>query len=215
MTDIAIAEYKQLYIDDASKANLVKIRIQVFYRDVDALAERMYAGQISLGQWEEDMRTLVRELHTGCTAIGKGGWDLMTPKGWGQAGAAIKKQYRWLHGFAEDIEERKDTISLAAIKARAHLYGEAGGYSANLAQAGDIASMLPWIPRDGQSECMNNCKCAWILVEGEPEAGMKTITATWTLSPAEHCDTCLERSGHVETLVVPAGTEVPDFIGGL
>lgn len=208
--------FKQLPIDDRSKAALIKIRINIFYRDVDALCERMYTGQISLGQWEEEMRTLIKELHTGCAVIGKGGWDRMSHADWGHTGPLIKKQYQWLHGFAEAIDEQRDTISLAAIKARAHLYGQAGGHTANYTQAGsDIRSQLPWIPRDGSTECLNGCKCSWTLTPLGVEDGYQLVQAVWTLHPAEHCVDCIARSGHTEVIKVPAGVEVPDFIGGL
>lgn len=161
------------------------------------------------------MRTLVKELHTGCAAIGRGGWDKMSYTDWGHTGPIIKKQYQWLHGFAEAIQEQKDTISLAAIKARAHLYGQAGGYTANFMQAGDIASQLPWIPRDGSTECLNGCKCSWELTRIGSENGNHIIQAVWTLHPAEHCGDCVARQGHVEIVRVPFGTEIPLFIGGL
>jgi len=146
--------YKQLPVDEASKANLIEIRRSMFVDEVDSLAERMYVGEISIGQWEEQMRGLIRELHASVAAIGKGGWDQMTPADWGRIGPVVKEQYRYLHAFAEKIATDRDTISLEAIKARAHMYGNAGEFSSVVVQAGDVfAKKLPWLPKDGSSEC--------------------------------------------------------------
>lgn len=216
MANDSVTIFKQLPIDDESKATLIKIRVNIFNKDADALAERMYRGEISIGQWEEDMRTLIRELHTGCAAIGKGGWDQMSYAEWGHTGPLIKKQYQWLHGFAEAVSDKRDTISLAAIKARARLYGQAGGYTANYTQAGaDIRSQLPWIPRDGSTKCLNNCKCSWVMTPLGVEGDNQLVQAVWALHPAEHCEDCLARQGHTEIVKVPVGEAVPDFIGGL
>lgn len=208
---------KQLPIDDESKANLVRVRIGIFFDASDALAEQMFTGQISLGQWQEDMKRIIRESHTSCAAIGKGGWGEMGAKDWGRLGTPLREQYKYLRGFADFISENRDTVSLAAIRARARLYGEGAGGSAVLMQAGAVfEDILPWIPKDGSTECLNRCKCHWELsVTGTQSDGFRQVRAVWVLSVAEHCNTCVGRDGHVETFVVPAGTVVPDMIGGI
>jgi len=159
-----IVEEKQLPISEASKQNLIKIRTNMFADEVNALAERMFTGDITLGSWEEAMKKMIRELHTSTAAIGKGGWDQMTPADWGRLGPVLKGQYKYLHGFAQYVEENKDTVSLKAIQARARMYGNAGAFSSIVVQAGDVISKkLPWLPKDGSTECLVNCKCFWKL----------------------------------------------------
>jgi 2'-5' RNA ligase len=206
---------KQLPIDDDSKKRLIEIRRNIFNDDVDRLAERMYTGEMSLGAWEETMKRYIRELHTSVAAIGKGGWDQMTWADWGRLGAVMREQYRYLHGFAEAIAENRETISINAIKARAHLYGTAAGHSAYLIEAGaDIASQLPWLPKDGSTECLVGCKCQWDLKKVGVEKNMQLVQATWKLNPAEHCKTCIDRKGYVVVIRVPKDAIVPNKIGG-
>jgi hypothetical protein len=208
-------------ITDAAKAEKLRIRKDAFNAATDILADNLMSGKITLGMYEEDFRTRLREYLVGAAMIGKGDPTKMTPSDWGKAGAQLKKQYQWLHGFTQDIFDNKDTVTLAAIKARAHLYGEAGGVVANEAQAGYFAPntrrdppiILPWIPKDGSTECLNRCLCTWIMAEGDVTDGIKDVTATWTLHPAEHCETCVSRDGHVEFVQVPASVDVPPFIG--
>lgn len=205
---------KQLPIDEASRANLISIRTGIFYSDVDRLSERMYTGEISIGQWEESMKKEIRELHSSVAAIGKGGWENMTSADWGRLGTPVREQYKFLHGFANDISEQRDTISIDAIKARAHLYGNAAGHSAALMVAGPIANMLPWMPKDGSTECLVNCKCEWRLKVLEKRKDFSVVQAVWTLNPAEHCLDCVDREGHTVILQVPADVPVPSVITG-
>ena len=159
----AIVE-KQLPIDPKSAQNLIQIRLGIFNNDVDVLAEKVFTGDITVGAWVEEMKQLIRGVHTGVASIAKLGWENMTPSAWGTVGAEIKKQYRYLQNFAEDILANKDTISLAAIQARAHMYGQAAGHTAALMQAGNLAGgtrrkptgygSLPWIPKDGSTKCL-------------------------------------------------------------
>lgn len=206
---------KQLPIDDESRANLISIRRNIFNNDVDQLAEKLFTGDISLGAWEETMRRYIRELHTSTAAIGKGGWGEMSWRDWGRLGTQMREQYRYLHGFAEHIAANRETISIAAIKARAHLYGTAAGHSAYLMEAGaEIATQLPWMPKDGSTECLVGCKCQWNLQVIGEERNMKVVQAVWQLNPAEHCGDCVDRNGFVAVIRVNKDVPVPSKIGG-
>jgi len=206
--------FKQVRIADKSKPKLVALRTQRFNEDVTRLSQNLVDGRITLGMWEEDMKTQLRLLHTGMVAIGKGNWQSVTSSDWGKVGNILKEQYRYLHGFAQDIDRDRETITAERIAWRAKLYGAKGGYTAGLIQAGDIAGLLPWIPRDGSTICLNNCRCTWEMGESPPEEGVKLVFARWTLHPAEHCETCVDRRGYVARLTVPEEMEVPSQIGG-
>jgi hypothetical protein len=205
---------KQLPIDDTSKANLVRIRTGMFNNEVDALSEKMYTGGISIGAWEEAMKQLIRELHSSVAAIGKGGWDAMTPADWGRLGPVMKSQYQYLHRFAEKIASERDTISIDYIKARAHLYGNAANNTLAMVQAGQVLTdKLPWLPGDGSTECLINCKCHWSLEIIGKEGEFNIVQAVWHLGEAEHCDDCVERDEYVVTLNVYKTIPIPAIIG--
>jgi len=86
-----------------------------------------------------------------------------------------------------------------------------------LIQAGPVfESLLPYLPRDGSTECLMRCRCAWILeiIDNDKPTKKKVVEASWVLGVAEHCSTCLDRDNVVITLTVPEDTEVPHVIGG-
>ena len=207
---------KQLPISDKDIQKLLNLRVNIFYDKSDKLSEQVFTGDLTIGAWEEAMRAELRQLHSSAAAIAKGGWDQMTSADWGRLGTPLREQYKYLHGFATTIAEQSDTISLKAIQARARMYGRATSNTAALIQAGAIIeSLLPWIPGDGSTNCLVNCRCRWDLkiIKVDKKSGDKTVRAVWRLSPAEHCETCIDRNGHVVTIVVPKDVNVPKYIG--
>lgn len=213
---VPFRRFKQFPIGEGDKQRLIDLRIQLFFDESDALAEQLFVGEISIGQWEEQMRQSIRQVHASCAAIGKGGWDEMTPADWGRLGPVVKEQYRYLHNFAQHISENRDTVSLKYIQARARLYGDGAGKSAVLMQSGiPIEKFLPWLPKDGSTECLNRCKCRWELDVVRTIDEWKYVRAVWRLGVAEHCPDCVGREGHVETFRVHQTVEVPSVIGGL
>jgi hypothetical protein len=204
---------KQFPIDDASKQTLIDIRISIFGDDSAGLAEKVFTGDISVGQFEESMKKLIRELHSSVAAIGKGGWNEMTWQDWGRLGPQLKEQYRYLHGFAEYITANKDTVSLEYLKARAGMYGNATHSAIMMAVGIEISKMLPWLPGDLSTECGGNCKCRWLLsIIGTSET-TNTVQAVWRLTPAEHCETCATRNGHTVMFELDKSIPVPEMIG--
>lgn len=205
---------KQLPIDEASMGRLKAVRLNIFNDEVNALAEKMYNGELTIGAWEESMKQQLRELASSMTAMDKGGWQNVTFADWGRLGNPMKFQYNKLHEFAQKVAADKDTISLQAIQARARMYAGGAEAGANVVMVGtDFKDHLPWIPKDGSTECLVNCKCAWVLTVIDIIGNYKLVQAVWTLSPAEHCDDCLDREGHTEVFRVNKNVDVPDVIG--
>lgn len=217
------AYLKELPIEGQSTYNLIAIRIGVFNQTVDSLSEQLYTGAISIGAWEERMKAEIRALHTATAAIGKGSFADVTQSDWGRVGSEVKKQYRYLHNFAEHIAENRESLSLRAIQARAHMYGNASRHTAVLMQAGEFAGGtrrkpgrfkgLPWMPGDGSTECLINCKCHWELKVIGTTKDSKLVRAVWKLSVAEHCADCIDRNEYTIIIKVPLDTVVPDTVG--
>ena len=147
----------------AQRIKLLRLRQDLFRREVEILAQRLVERSISLANWQAQMAVAIKDLHITAAVIAKGGdWGLMTQADWGYVGSQCKKQYRFLHGFAQDIlarvEAGKDLTT--AIHVRAKMYGGAG------------------------SETL------FRFIQMEAEAEGKT-EVSWNLTPAEHCDDCL------------------------
>ena len=214
-------EEKQLPITEEDKLKLFTLRREMFFDRSDALAEQLFTGEISLGEWQETFKDSLRQYYSSAAAIGKGGWDEMSWADWGRLGPVMKDQYGYLQKYAEYISKNRDTISLKYIKARARLYGEGAGFGAALIEAGTVfENLLPFLPRDGSTECLNRCHCRWEQTILSRDGQWFQVKSEWHLGVADHCSTCLSRAGRlgsprvVVTNRIHERVKVPAIIGG-
>jgi hypothetical protein len=206
---------KQLPIGEDDKLKLFELRRSMFFDTSDQLAEQLFTGDITIGEWQEQFKDQLRQYYSSSAAIGKGGWDEMGWDDWGRLGPVMKDQYQYLQGFAEHISENREDISLKYIKARARLYGEGAGFPAALMEAGVVfEALLPWLPKDGSTECLNRCHCRWVHETLRTEGQWVFVKSTWRLGEADHCPTCKKRDGHTVTNRIHERVEIPSGIGG-
>ena len=139
----------------------------------------------------------------------------MGPRDWGRLGTPIREQYKFLKGFASTLDERRDEVSLKYIQNRSRLYGEGIVQSTVRTEAGFwFEDHLPYLPRDGSSNCLMRCHCRWRLEVIEEREEFMVVEATWELGEADHCDTCVDRDGRAEIIKTPYDVSVPQNIGG-
>ena len=119
----------------------------------------------------------------------------MTQSDWGRVGGLLSNQYRYLDNFAQEIAN--GTLTEAQIGARSGLYVDSATQAFERAKAASRFLVLPNYPGDGTSLCMANDKCTWVIQEFD-----NRWEAYWTLSPAEHCQVCLDRATLWNPLVI-------------
>ena len=208
-------EEKQLPITEEDKLKLFTLRRDMFFDLSDNLAEQLFTGDISLGEWQETFKDSLRQYYSSAAAIGKGGWDEMSFADWGRLGPVMKDQYGYLQGFAEHVSENRETVSLKYIKARARLYGEGAGFGSALMEAGTVfESLLPFLPRDGSTDCLNRCHCRWENTISSRDGQWFQVKSIWLLGIADHCPTCIGRNGHTVSNRIHERVEIPAIIGG-
>ena len=161
------------------------------------LGTKIGAGEMRTSRWVLDMRKEIRRSYISQYLLAKGGRQNMTQADWGRLGGLLKKQYSYLRQFETEIKLGK--LTPGQIKARSQLYIESARQAF---ERGKVAALgmpsLPAYPGDGNSICGVRCKCNWSIRETKDE-----WLARWKLNPAEHCDTCLERSVKWNPYVVP------------
>ena len=159
------------------------------------LASRVSSG-LTVAEWERDMRSTIRNATVDQYVLGRGGRNAMTQSDWGRVGRLVKEQYKYANAFAADIAAGK--LSAEQIAARSALYMASSTDAYERGRASAFQGLrLPAYPADGSQQCKSNCKCYWdIQDEGD------RYECTWTLAPAEHCETCLSNAGEWSPLVV-------------
>lgn len=200
-----------------SKVEIVRARRDLFNRNVAALVRRLKAGRITPSEFEDRMAEEIKDLWTTSYVAGKGAdWSEMEFADYGSVGGRLRRQYSFLRGFRQDLEqEGVESFSRAKLEDRARLYGEASSVAfetGRAAQQGIPPGVLPAMPGDGSTICKARDRCFWQIETINAER--RQFEATWTLRPAEHCRTCRQRASAWVNLEIDGGVLVssPDPI---
>ena len=139
-------------------------------------------GALNPAQFQAQMRDMVKELHVRMAVFGNDGErDGLTQRDWGIVGRECRNQYAYLNGFAQDVIQRQQLAEAGAINP----------------QTGEPYTMYSAAYLENRAKLYAKAARATyerIRTEHSGENGDELI---WTLSPAEHCATCLERDGTV------------------
>lgn len=92
--------------------------------NLDALANQLRNREISLADWQLQMRNEIRNMHNAAAMVAKGGRDQMTYADWGRTGRELRNQYAYLDKWAADIASGKVKLD-GRLAQRAKLYGQA------------------------------------------------------------------------------------------
>jgi len=176
---------------------LLNVRQKAFNKTVVNLNGKLRTGDISVEQWRAAMRQEIKDVHTAALIIARGGeYGEISQADWGRLGAQLKKQYKYLDGYAAYVQESAEAdlvgegkfLSGAYMDWRSKLYGGAAkaSYWQHL-----VYGKLPQVPGDGQTRCGSNCGCHLRIEDGDD---FDTLLVYWELGPTEHCDDCVRLS---------------------
>jgi hypothetical protein len=153
------------------------------YNVLDNVTRQLYAGQLTLEQWQIATAMELKDAHLAQAMFAVGGKRNMTQANYGRVGGTLANEYRFLDNFASEIA--KGSVSEAQALARIKQYGNATQQSYwreyklvseviywNLHPAehcGDCLSLaggspykpkdLGQVPGDGNTQCRGNCQC--------------------------------------------------------
>ena len=156
---------------------------------LDSLTTQLRNREISLADWQTQMRNELRTAHTNAAMVAKGGRDQMTNADWGRTGRELRTQYEYLDKWAADIASGKAPLDGRA-NWRAKLYGNASRDTfeqqrrAMAAEMGNDEEMrvlhakescagciqyagywasIGTLPRIGSQDCGTNCLCTMVF----------------------------------------------------
>lgn len=185
------------YISQKAAVALRDQYIDARMSDMDGLTRRLVDKQINVQQWTLEMRQQVKDTYINEYMLARGGRNNMTQADWGRVGAMLKEQYRYVDGFARDIDAGK--VSGGQIRTRARMYVDSATQAFERAKTESRGMpRLPAYPGDGQTQCRANCRCAWDIVDAEDH-----WEATWSLGVSEHCQDCVANAGRWNPLIIP------------
>lgn len=149
----------------------------LFTQRMSYLAARLTSGEITLGEWNLEMREAIRRAHALQLVAGANGDKAnVAPDDWLRLGPELRKQYRFLTDFAREIQAGQ--VQATAIAGRAELYAQ----SAKTAYWDQVTKdvRLPTMP--GRQRCLGHCGCSWVERDG---------AWYWVRGLSDSCEDCL------------------------
>ena len=144
-----------------------------------AMTAQLQAHTITLAEWQTQMATEIKLLHTGAAAVGRGGWAQMTPSDWGWTGQRIRAQYGWLRNFAHDVAVGHQPMD-GRVLARAAMYAEAARSTQREMQRFNAQTIGRTQERNvlGAAEhcggCLDATSRGWVPLGSLPAIGART-----------------------------------------
>lgn len=99
--------------------------IQNHRRVIDQITESFRARDITLGQWERQMRTELKSIHVYSGMLAKGGRMQLSQSDFGVIGRRVRDEYEALRARADAVESGKQAPD-GSLAQRARMYGNAG-----------------------------------------------------------------------------------------
>lgn len=161
------------------------------------------SGTLTLPEWENEMRWVVKDAFGASYVLGRGGRQTMTPRDWGRVGRRVRDQYGYLNAFAGQMAA--GSVSRDKAVARAGMYP----LSARAAHSRGVATVLgdpdlPAYPGDGSTACHGNCGCSWLIEHTTLGDGSDGFNCTWVRAKSDSCEDCLRREREWAPLAIRA-----------
>lgn len=176
----------------------IKQLIARLLAEVRDLTDALEAGGVTVAAWRDAFGAALARYHAAALMVGQGDTTL-TPQGRRALRQTVRAQLRYLDRFA--IEIQGAATFQRGWQARAALYAQGIGQS--YWRGATRMLPLPAMPRDGTSQCLTNCTCAWEIVELD---GDGNYDCYWRLGATErHCQTCPQRATEWSPLRIRGG----------
>lgn len=89
------------------------------------LAQDFRLGRITLMQWRQEMRDVIKNVHLFSAALARGGWAQLTQADYGRVGNVVRGEYGYLERFAVGLSNGSIPTDGTFVD-RATMYAEAG-----------------------------------------------------------------------------------------
>jgi hypothetical protein len=187
-----------------SPAKMTALRTEFLKIEQDRnadLAKRLFAKEITISQFEAEFKDGLNRVYAVQYMAAKGGRKQMTPSDWGALGAQLKKQYKYVDGFALKLAAggyRESEVDKVIDRMNRYLPPSQQAFERGEIQVTYPGIKLPRYPGDGNTICSYGCHCH-LEIEDLTDRWL----VRWVINPAvENCTDCQELARTWNPLVI-------------
>jgi len=107
--------------------SLTRRNIGLTSKEMETITNLMMSGRMPLGDWQRTTAKMLKTLHIENLLLGRGGLNSVEDEDYLATGRQLKKEYKYLKQFAQDIKSGK--VSKAQAMERIKLYARKARYS--------------------------------------------------------------------------------------
>lgn len=137
------------FVSESAVTNEMRVHQAATYRVLDNATRQLYAGSITVEQWQTVIAYELKDAHLAQALYAIGGKNNATRANYGRVGGTLADEYRYLSNFANDISAGR--VSEAQALARIRQYGNATQQSYWREYAGASREQLNWRRTPGES----------------------------------------------------------------
>lgn len=108
------------FVPKQAEVRALDERITTGIDQIRAVTAGVLSGAVTVAEWQTAIAVELRRMHTQAAALGRGGWQQMTPRDWGRVGRKLRDEYAYLGNFATTLAG--GNLSEAQVNARLTLY---------------------------------------------------------------------------------------------
>jgi hypothetical protein len=140
------------------------------------LATKLQTGELSLAEWQLQMASLIRQIHTTTGVASLGGFDMVSKSDYGYIEGLIKVQIGYLNQFAQDIADATQLVNGSLLQ-RTKLYAQAarGSFESIQRRAAKFANLTEEKRNLGSADhctsCVEYASRGWVPIGTLPMIG--------------------------------------------
>lgn len=159
-------DFRGRYVAESAIRQALDAEIRQLDREVAVIVQQLREGVLTVDEFEQLLRSIVKDANLLGAAVAVGGWDQLGAADFGRVGRRLRDEYRFLSDFAEAIARQVQPLDgTLLMRAQMYVRGARTLFEAvRKGQQQDVGmdeerSILH--PADHCDDCLNEAAAGW------------------------------------------------------
>lgn len=159
------------------------------------LTERLFKGDVAIGEWQSEMEGIIKLLHVANAAAAKGGFANLTRGDLGRVSRIVRSEYTFLARFAQQLASGEQALN-GRVLTRANSYMESARHTYEAVQRDsrqEVGFDIEWNEIQSGSHSCEDCIAE--TDKGQVPVGTLTLPGDRECGSGCNCSLMYGRSG--------------------